>query len=79
MCSAVLFKGKELATVREMQDALHVTLVRDARFPLPPQPDDCLCGIDIPASLAAAGIRFHVDMFSVFYCDHSEPHSPSGS
>ena len=61
MCVLVQVRGIWCETVRELRVTVPCVPVKDACYETMPRDDDCLCGVDIPATLEAAGVTFEKD------------------
>ena len=66
MCVQVCVRGNRCDTVGELRLAVPCEIVRDpcydnlVRKPLP-QEHQCLCGVDVAATLQAAGVEYEQD------------------
>ena len=61
MCVQVCVRGNWCETVGELRLAVPCEIVRDPCYATLPQDHQCLCGVDIGATLRAAGVGYEQD------------------
>ena len=61
MCVQVCVRGNWCETVGELRRAVPCEIVRDPCYDKLPNDHQCLCGVDLGATLRAAGVRYEQD------------------
>ena len=61
MCFVVQVRGKWCETVKDLRDAVPCVPVKEDCYDAMLPDNACLCGVDIPSTLTAAGVEFTRD------------------
>jgi len=61
MCVCVCVRGNWCETVGELRRAVPCEIIREPEYESLPEDHQCLCGVDIAATLQAAGVEFERD------------------